>query len=85
MNEEQAYEEMNQAEREFEDAQNEAEKVRRQFRDTMEGGQRTACAERALNEEGIRELDAVETVERQNLEAYQNACRKYFELLRSSN
>jgi len=84
MNEDQAYEEMNQAEREFEDAQNEAEKVRRQFRDTMVGGQRTACAERALSEDGIRELDAVETVEREKLEAYQNACRKYFEL-RSSN
>ena len=79
MTEERAYEAMQRAALEWEEAHEQAEKCRTQFLDIVVGGQ-VIEAGRAWDEVAEAELDALEAVERETLEAIQKATRKWLEL-----
>ena len=79
MTEERAYQAMQRAVLDWEEAHEQAGKCRAQFLDIVVGGQ-VIEAGRAWDEVAEAELDALEAVEREKLEALQKATRKWLEL-----
>jgi hypothetical protein len=79
MTEEQAYQAMQRAALEWDEAHEQAEKCRAQFLDIVVAGQ-VVEAGRAWDEVAEAELDALEAVERERLEALQKATRRWLEL-----
>ncbi|MFQ6026786.1 MAG: hypothetical protein ACE5Q6_04640 [Dehalococcoidia bacterium] len=80
MTEDRAFKEMTRTDKEWEDAHEKAESLRKQFCSEVSGGKVIRDAVRALDDAGISELETLESIEIEKLQAYQLATQKWLGL-----